>query len=91
MRSVWLPSGHIPLREPPCPERQVGEGECPALDAASKMFDRSGAVKASVLSAASSSAIVRHGGRSAAALIAHEVEPSTRSARRPGKRAARER
>jgi hypothetical protein len=26
MRSVWLPSGHIPLREPPCPERQVGEG-----------------------------------------------------------------
>ncbi len=27
MRSVWLPSGHIPLREPPCPERQVGEGD----------------------------------------------------------------
>ena len=27
MRSVWLPSGHIPLREPPCPVRQVGEGE----------------------------------------------------------------
>jgi hypothetical protein len=26
MRSVWLPSGHIPLREPPCPEWQVGEG-----------------------------------------------------------------
>ena len=33
MRSVWLPSGHIPLREPPCPDRQVGEGVCPALDA----------------------------------------------------------
>ena len=27
MRSIWLPSGHIPLREPPCPERQVGEGD----------------------------------------------------------------
>ena len=26
MRPVWLPSGHIPLREPPCPGRQVGEG-----------------------------------------------------------------
>ena len=33
MRSVWLPSGHIPLREPPCPERQVGEGDALALDA----------------------------------------------------------
>jgi len=31
MRSVWLPSGHIPLREPPCPERQVGEGDAPLL------------------------------------------------------------
>src|SRR5215471_4045027 len=32
-RPGWLPTGRIPLREPPCPDRQVGEGECPALDA----------------------------------------------------------
>ena len=23
MRPVWLPSGHIPLREPPCPEGRL--------------------------------------------------------------------
>jgi hypothetical protein len=32
---------------PPCPERQVGEGECPALDAARKMFVRMKLVKKS--------------------------------------------
>ena len=26
-------NGHIPLREPPCPGRQVGEGVSPTLDA----------------------------------------------------------
>jgi hypothetical protein len=30
---------------PPCPEWQVGEGECPALDAARKMFVRMKLVK----------------------------------------------
>ena len=33
MRPVSLPIGRIPLREPPCPGRQVGEGVSPALDA----------------------------------------------------------
>jgi hypothetical protein len=28
-----LPNGRIPLREPPCPGRQVGEGVSPTLDA----------------------------------------------------------
>jgi hypothetical protein len=28
-----LPNGRIPLREPPCPGRQVGEGVGPTLDA----------------------------------------------------------
>src|SRR6516164_4849709 len=30
---VSLPNGRIPLREPPCPGRQVGEGVSPTLDA----------------------------------------------------------
>jgi hypothetical protein len=33
VRPVSLPNGHIPLREPPCPGRQVGEGVSPTLDA----------------------------------------------------------
>jgi hypothetical protein len=32
-----LPTGRIPLREPPCQGRQVGEGVCPPLDAPSRM------------------------------------------------------
>ncbi len=32
-RPVSLPNGRIPLREPPCPGRQVGEGVSPTLDA----------------------------------------------------------
>jgi hypothetical protein len=33
VRPVSLPNGRIPLREPPCPGRQVGEGVSPTLDA----------------------------------------------------------
>jgi hypothetical protein len=33
VRPASLPNGRIPLREPPCPGRQVGEGVSPALDA----------------------------------------------------------
>jgi hypothetical protein len=29
--------GRIPLREPPCPGEQVGEGNDPSLDAAAKL------------------------------------------------------
>lgn len=32
-RSSIAVFGHIPLREPPCPSRQVGEGASPSLDA----------------------------------------------------------
>jgi hypothetical protein len=32
-RPVSLPNGRIPLREPPCPGWQVGEGVSPSLDA----------------------------------------------------------
>jgi hypothetical protein len=32
-RPVSLPNSRIPLREPPCPGRQVGEGVSPTLDA----------------------------------------------------------
>jgi hypothetical protein len=33
VRPVSLPNGRIPLREPPCPGRQVGAGVSPTLDA----------------------------------------------------------
>src|SRR5215831_12274536 len=39
-RPVSLPNGRIPLREPPCPGRQVGEGVSPTLDA-QPLFKRS--------------------------------------------------
>jgi hypothetical protein len=32
-RPVSLPNGRIPLRDPPCPRRQIGEGVSPPLDA----------------------------------------------------------
>jgi hypothetical protein len=44
-----LPNGRIPLREPPCPGRQVGEGVSPTLDAdhiiVARWFDFQGAVR----------------------------------------------
>ena len=39
-RPVSLPNGRIPLREPPCPGRQVGEGVSPTLDAVPHIIDR---------------------------------------------------
>jgi hypothetical protein len=33
VRPVSLPNGRIPLREPPCSGKQVGEGVSPTLDA----------------------------------------------------------
>jgi hypothetical protein len=42
MRSVWLPSGHIPSREPPCPVWQVGEGD--ALLFMTKIYSKYGGI-----------------------------------------------
>src|SRR5262249_38930736 len=41
-------SGRIPLRDPPCPVRQVGEGVSPTLDAGANMAGSSSNVETSL-------------------------------------------
>jgi hypothetical protein len=50
-------SGRIPLRDPPCPVRQVGEGVSPTLDAGASMAGSSNDVQMSLVTLSSSSVL----------------------------------